>query len=318
MMEKPLVSILIPCYNASMYLSSALDSIVHQSYDKIETILVDDGSSDESLYEAMLYKNKIKLKIIQQSNQGACTARNRAFKESKGMYIQYLDADDMLSKDKIASQIELVSTWGEDYVYSCRWDRFVHQPDEANFPIRLLDRDYNSPLNWFQDAYSNNEMVQTSSWLVSRKLIEKAGEWNTNLSISQDGEFFARVLTYAKGIKFSKIGKVYYRSNINSSISSKYHTVEGIKSNFLAISLIDRNLNKKFDRTDIGRLIANRYQAFIYKTFPRNMELIKQADKRIKELGGHTLKPEIKGRSKWVSTLFGWKFVSIIKYILNL
>lgn len=103
---EPLVSILIPCYNAEKWLAETLESALAQTWDNIEIIVVDDGSTDKSLAVAKQFEPD-GVKVISQANKGASAARNRAFQESQGDFIQYLDADDLLVPDKIELQVKL-------------------------------------------------------------------------------------------------------------------------------------------------------------------------------------------------------------------
>lgn len=99
----PKVSILIPCYNAQPYLTDCINSALNQSYSNIEIIMIDDGSSDKSLQIA----NNFPIKIYSQINKGQSYTRNKLFEMSTGEWIQYLDADDYLNKDKISKQLNL-------------------------------------------------------------------------------------------------------------------------------------------------------------------------------------------------------------------
>jgi len=103
----PLVSVLIPLYNAEKYLAECLDSVIDQKYKNLEVIIVDDGSKDNSLLIAREYNKEYKwIKVFSQQNCGASMVRNKAFSFAKGEYIQYLDADDCLHRDKIFFQIQ--------------------------------------------------------------------------------------------------------------------------------------------------------------------------------------------------------------------
>ena len=97
---KPLVSILIPAYNASEWVADALRSALAQTWERKEIVVVDDGSSDKTLSIARLFESD-SVRVFTQANQGAAAARNQAFLLSKGDYIQWLDADDLLAPDKI-------------------------------------------------------------------------------------------------------------------------------------------------------------------------------------------------------------------------
>ena len=102
---RPLVSILIPAYNAQAWISDTLRSALAQTWEPKEIIVVDDGSTDRTLAIARRFESS-QLRVVSQKNQGAAAARNTAYSLSKGDFIQYLDADDLMAPDKIARQME--------------------------------------------------------------------------------------------------------------------------------------------------------------------------------------------------------------------
>src|ERR1700749_4080106 len=105
-MNTPLVSIIIPAYNSAKYLPETIQSALGQTWANKEIINVDDGSTDDSVKVASGYAASNKeIKVTRQENKGAATARNTGLKESKGVYIQFLDADDLLSPTKIETQM---------------------------------------------------------------------------------------------------------------------------------------------------------------------------------------------------------------------
>src|ERR1700722_15492058 len=101
----PLVSILIPAYNADRWIAETIRSAVNQTWERKEIIIVDDGSTDETLAVARQFESML-VRVVSQKNQGAASARNRAFSLSCGDYIQWLDADDLLAPDKVSRQME--------------------------------------------------------------------------------------------------------------------------------------------------------------------------------------------------------------------
>src|SRR4051812_46779379 len=101
---EPLVSILIPAFNAEASIAETLKSATSQTWPNKEIIAVDDGSRDGTRAVAGQFAHA-GVRVVAQANQGAAAARNRAFSESKGAYIQWLDADDLMSPNKIASQM---------------------------------------------------------------------------------------------------------------------------------------------------------------------------------------------------------------------
>ena len=94
---KSLVSVLIAAYNAGPYIAETLDSVLAQSYPSIEIIVVDDGSTDETSTILDRYAGRGAIRLIRQANAGQCRSRNRAFAESRGSLIKFLDADDLIS-----------------------------------------------------------------------------------------------------------------------------------------------------------------------------------------------------------------------------
>lgn len=105
-----LVSVIIPCFNVEDYIEECLISVINQTYKNIEIIVVDNNCTDGTIQKAtnFSYTKKIEISIIGEQNQGLSFARNAGLKFSKGEWIQFLDADDLLLPDKIEHQINLI------------------------------------------------------------------------------------------------------------------------------------------------------------------------------------------------------------------
>jgi glycosyltransferase involved in cell wall biosynthesis len=180
---EPLVSVLIPCFNAGEYIAETLDSVIAQTYTNWECIVVDDHSTDNSIEIIEQYRQQYPTKIRLYTNprKGACAARNVAFEKSNGEFIQYLDADDLLSSNKIEQQIKLFQKHGKNIITNCRWGRFKGEPSNVKWEYQKIDHDYENPLDWLVDSWNGKGMAQTAVWLTARKKIEKAGPWNEEL-----------------------------------------------------------------------------------------------------------------------------------------
>ena len=187
-MPEPLVSILIPAFNAQETIAETLQSALSQSWPRKEIIVVDDGSTDRTLEIAKRFESA-KLKVVTQPNQGAATARNLAFSMSHGNYIQWLDADDLLAPDKIEFQLKAL---GQNYnpltLLSGSWGKFMYRVHKAAFVRTALWCDL-SPAEWLYRKLQYNVYMQPGTWLVSRELTETAGPWDTRLLIDDDGEY---------------------------------------------------------------------------------------------------------------------------------
>ena len=190
---KPLVSILIPAYNAGEWLADTLRSAIAQTWERKEIIVVDDGSRDRTLAIARQFESD-RVHVVTQKNQGAAAARNKAFSLSRGDYIQWLDADDLMAPDKVTKQMEAQGDSPNKLILlSGSWGRFMYRYDRAKFVPTALWGDL-SPVEWLVRKMGQNVYMQTASWLVSRELTEAAGPWDTRLLGDDDGEYFCRVL----------------------------------------------------------------------------------------------------------------------------
>jgi len=181
-----LVSVVIPNYNYANYVCNAVDSVLEQDYDQIEIIVVDDGSTDNSVEVLKKYGSQITL--IQSSNSGAPTARNVGLNRAQGSYIAYLDADDYWHPSKVSKQIALMKSSNANLVY-CQ--------------MKILDTD-DQVIDTTQETRSGNfrrdfleNPIRTpfipSTVLMSRKLIAHVGYWDTTFkSPSEDFDYFRR------------------------------------------------------------------------------------------------------------------------------
>ncbi len=228
---KPLVSILIPAFNAQEWIADALHSAITQTWDRKEIIVVDDGSTDQTLAialddgstdQTLAIARQFEsdwVRVFTQKNQGASAARNQAFSLSRGDYIQWLDADDLLAPDKITKQMTALEQCGSQRtLLSSAWGQFMYRYNRAAFVPTALWNDL-SPVEWLLRKMSQNLHMQTATWLVSRELTEAAGPWNTSLLGDDDGEYFCRVLLQSDGVRFVPEARVYYRACGAGSLS---------------------------------------------------------------------------------------------------
>jgi len=115
---KPLVSVVITCYNYGQFLSEAIESVLSQSYKNIEIIVVDDGSTDNTKEAAGAYKGHKNFHYLYQENQGVASARNIGLNNAKGTYLVFLDADDILKPEFVKVHLEcLEQNTSIDYAY---------------------------------------------------------------------------------------------------------------------------------------------------------------------------------------------------------
>lgn len=117
--DTPLVSVVVPVYNAARFLEKTVMSVLNQTYRNFELIMVDDGSPDQSLEILREFeKRDPRVRVIAyKPNQGAAHARNTGIEQAKGMYIALLDSDDVWKEDKLEKQVRLIESRGADIAY---------------------------------------------------------------------------------------------------------------------------------------------------------------------------------------------------------
>ncbi len=164
--KNSLVSICIPVHNAARWINNTILSALNQTWENKEIIIVDDGSTDETLKIVKNFEVK-NLKLISQRNKGACAARNLSLSNAQGDYIQWLDADDILHPQKIESQLsnnEL--SYNSLTLHSGMWGSFYSRLKMARFDRTPLWKDL-APQDWLILHFSKGYFMTPSSWLVS-------------------------------------------------------------------------------------------------------------------------------------------------------
>ena len=201
-MAPSLVSVLIAAYNAELWIGTTLRSVLAQTWPNVEVVVVDDGSTDGTAAIAQQHVSDT-VRLIRQENRGACAARNRAFAESRGDFIQFLDADDVLAADKIERQMEYLEREPENTVAYSSWSRFTGDVATADTVRMSPDwQDFEPASDWLIQSWEGRGTSFPGAWLIPRHLVEWAGPWSEGLLRNQDGEFMTRVLLAARKVKF--------------------------------------------------------------------------------------------------------------------
>jgi glycosyltransferase involved in cell wall biosynthesis len=310
----PLVSILIPAYNAQAWISDTIKSALGQTWPRKELIIVDDGSTDETFNIARQY-GSTNVKIISQDNMGGCAARNRALKECQGDYIQWLDADDLLAPDKIKQQ--LISAGNEanhDVLMSSAWGTFYYRPRQADFRPSLLWQDLGA-VDWLIFRFGHALMMPVSAWLASRRLTELAGPWDERLLRNQDGEFFCRMVSLSKKVMFVAESRFYYRKGNAGSITRSW-TRRKMESHCLSFELEVGHLlaRERSERTISACVKRLNYGASLFEDIAPN--LAGRLRRKVLELGGEITNKEISRKYALIRKMIGKRKAQIVKNTL--
>ncbi len=300
----PLVSVLIPAYNAAPWVAKAIESALAQDWPRIEIIVVDDGSRDSTLRAARQLEST-RVKVITQENQGAAVARNRALSLAQGDYIQWLDADDLLAPDKITRQLHAGGSREPMVLLSSGFGEFFSRPEKAVFSPTLLWQDL-SPVSWITTKFENTLWMNPAVWLVSRQLTDAAGPWNEALSLDDDGEYFCRVIAASKVVRFVPGAKSYYRQWNPASLSRAF-SEKACCSLLNSLKLSTRYLLSLEDSPKTRAAALSYLQAWMQYFYPEKKALLEQINALAAELGGRLEPPTLKPPYEYIRRLFGWR-----------
>ena len=302
-------SILIPAFNSEAFLKNTLASCILQGADAVhEIVVVDDHSEDNTLEVASSFAQahpQFNFIIEKNPGKGACSARNRAFSLASGEAIQWLDADDNLGDGKLQKQLHLLNSH-HDHLVASKWRRFsghlgnLYPEEQGNWSeVPTLS----SPLEWL----GSERMVALHSWLGTRALFEKTGPWDESLLINQDGEYFTRAIAESAGVIFEPESRVYYRSGVSGSVSQ--FNPEKAPSLFKSCESFERVALTLGSKAEVGTLISNKYQGFVYRVYPLVPELRSAAEQKIQQFGKPTRVNDVAESklAKLVCSIFGWK-----------
>ena len=223
------VSVIIPNYNYARFIGEAIESVLAQTYQPLEIIVVDDGSTDDSIKVIESFGDKIKL--IRQENGGVGKARNTGARNSNGDFFAFLDADDIWLPEKIEKQTELFNNASIGYV-SCGMSEF-------NLEGNIIGQYRPLATGWITEnmvLFDINTVVSGSAIMVNKESFERIGGFdeNPNLHPSEDWDFARRI---------SEICPV----NVTSEILVRYRNHGN--NGHLNISRFERSVLLAFEKT---------------------------------------------------------------------
>lgn len=301
----PLVSILIPAYNSQAWIADTITSALAQTWPRTEIIIVDDGSRDETLRIARQFESA-KVLVISQPNQGAAAARNNALQRSQGDYIQWLDADDLMGSNKIATQMEgTMSCSSKRTLFSGMWGYFLFRPQKARWSESSLNCDL-TPVEWLLRKMEQRAFMQTSTWLVSRELTGAVGPWDARLTADDDGEYFSRVVLASDAVRFVPDARIFYRIAGSNSLSYLGTNKKKLESQFLSMLLQFRHFRAREDSQRVRQACTKFLQDSLIYFYPEHPDLVKRCEELAASLGGRLGTPQLPRKYAWMQRLFGW------------
>lgn len=216
--DRGLVSVIIPVYNGDRYLSEAIESVLDQTYQRIEIIVIDDGSTDNTAKIAQRFKDNIC--YIYQSNSGAPSTRNRGLETAGGEFIAFLDADDFWSKNKLELQLGYLSQ-----------DPSIEIVSGYQQTIQLtgaIDEKYT-----FENISDPSMTLQLGAALFRKSVFEKVGKFNPELRYADDWDWFMRARELGISLRMYQETVLFYRRHDRNLTNHKeldnHYTIRMLK-----------------------------------------------------------------------------------------
>ncbi len=199
-----MISVVIPLYNKEQHIGTTINTVLSQSFQDFEIVVVDDGSTDESIQRVKDIDDK-RIRIISQENAGVAAARNTGIKEAKGEYIAFLDADDEWQTYYISIQMKLAETYPQCDVFATNYIFCDDKNKLTNTIIRNLPfaGEEGELTNYFQVAACSNPPICSISVMVRTKAIQEIGGFPLGIRSGEDLLTWARLAVRHK-IAYSK------------------------------------------------------------------------------------------------------------------
>jgi len=256
---RPLISVVIPCFNGETFLADSIDSVLNQTYPNIELIVVDDGSTDNSSVIMNQYTDKII--TITQANAGLPSARNSGIKIAKGEFIAFLDADDYWDKDFILEMHTAIQHSNAGIAY-CGWQNIGLTGARGNPFI---------PPDYEIDPEKIPKLIENARWpvhaaLVRMNVCNKINGFNPLLKSCEDFAFWIRTATTNKIVLVPKV-LAYYRHHGEQMTSNRLRITTyrlRVQQEFINEfpDIADNLGHKKIQQLIFGNLLQKGYEAY--------------------------------------------------------
>ena len=227
----PLFSVIIPLYNKEEFISECLESALGQSFEDYEIVIVNDGSTDESVKIVEQYRSE-KIRLFHQDNQGASKARNNAVEYAKGKYLAFLDADDIWTPEHLQCLKESIDTYPNSGIYANNY--LIKYSDTLTVPAKLNIRFSGAKplkLKDFFKASLQDTVVWTSACCIEKSKFIAYGMFNPIYLSSQDLDMWIRIALKEPIIIHPEQTMIY-----NHSIENSLGKIEDNDARFILLS----------------------------------------------------------------------------------
>ena len=189
-----MISVVIPLYNKEKQIACTLQSVFEQTFQNFEIVIVDDGSTDNSVEEVEKFDDS-RIRLIHQTNAGVSAARNRGIEEASGELIAFLDADDVWMPEYLATQYGLYQKYPECSVYACNYEFRDSEGKVTPTIIRKLPFEGEDGIlsNYFEVASCSHPPICSISIMVKKMAIQAIGGFPLGIKSGEDLLTWARL-----------------------------------------------------------------------------------------------------------------------------
>ena len=217
-----MISVIIPLYNKAPYIASTLQCVLQQTYTHYEIVVVDDGSTDDSVARAESVSDE-RIRIIRQPNSGVSAARNRGVEEARGDYVAFLDADDEWKPNYLQTQIDLVRKYPQCSVFASNYEFRNVEGKVTNTIINKLPFEGTDGIldNYFEVASCSHPPLWTSAVMVRKTAIQSVGGFPVGIKSGEDLLTWARLAVKYQIAYSTKVLSIFVNSCINDNSKPK-------------------------------------------------------------------------------------------------
>lgn len=209
-----MISVVIPLYNKEKSISSTLQSVFEQTYTDYEVIVVDDGSTDNSLEVVRSFVQLLNvhslIRIIHKDNGGVCSARNRGIKEARGEYIALLDADDQWDKKYLEEQVKMIADFPEAAMWGINFAEMNDGKLARKLETKLPDGYRGYVDHYFEMKGRISDLFCSSSVVIRREMFDKVGMFDERIKYAEDSDMWFRIIATHK-VAFYDRYMVFYQ-----------------------------------------------------------------------------------------------------------
>lgn len=261
----PKVSIIIPVYNGENFLCEAVNSALDQTYDNIEIIVINDGSSDYGKTEAIAQSYGNKIKYYTKLNGGVSSALNFGIEKMTGDFFSWLSHDDVYFPEKIARQVSLLEKHGNDVIVYSDFDYI----DEYSQYIQTKRVQKIDPTELRFCLMDKAPVVHGCATLIPKSCFFKVGFFNESLKVVQDIEMWLRL---SREFEFIHLPEALIHSRLHVNQGSKHLTTELIQENVTFLNSYFDEIANEANNAVVVKYLLNGAITLIHSSFPDSAE----------------------------------------------